>query len=259
MPHPQQSPFRRQRGSCNSLLPKGTTFHSRTKCPLSLTNESTCSVSKHDSTATITGITNLMVVDEVTMIDCCALEAADCTFQRLRGSAKPFGGITMVFSGEWRQILTVVPHGSRIGIIGRCCKSLTGVDTLRLIENMRISQAAEHQQAEEDFAKFLLYLGEAKIPVVPEEGEFAIKLNNDTLIIPSDKMKTFFIGCMKTCWPTFPGPTWLCECVILCPTNSEVDIVNEYMTKIFPGEEHVCNSIDTQILRSPYVPTHLSF
>ena len=31
------------------------------------------------------------------------------------------------------------------------------------------------------------------------------------------------------------SPTWLCERVILCPTNSEVDIVNEYMTKTFPG------------------------
>ena len=65
---------------------------------------------------------------------------------------------------------------------------------------------------------------------MPEEGEFAIKFN-DTLTIPGDKLKD--------------SPMWLCESVILCPTNSEVDVVNEYMTKIFPGEEHVCNSVDT--------------
>ena len=132
-----------------------------------------------------------MVADEVTMMDRCALEAADRTFQWLRGSAKPFGGITMVFSGDWRQILTIVPHDSRIEIIGRCSKSsylCKNVETLCLTENMSISQAAEHQQAEEDFARFLLDLGEAKIPVVPEEGEFAIKLN-DTLTIPDDKLK----------------------------------------------------------------------
>uniref|UniRef100_A0A671VV85 ATP-dependent DNA helicase n=1 Tax=Sparus aurata TaxID=8175 RepID=A0A671VV85_SPAAU len=207
-------------GIAATLLPKGTTFHSRTKCPLILTDESTCSVSEHDSTATIIRMTHLMVVDEVMMMDRRALEAADRTFQWLRGSAKPFGGITMVFSGDWRQILTVVPHGSRIKIIGRCCKSSylwKNVETLRLTENMRISQAAEHQQAEEEFARFLLDLGEAKIPVVPEEDMLA----------------------------NISSPTWLCERVILCPTNSEVDIVNEYMTKIFPGEEHVCNSVDT--------------
>ena len=89
-------------GIAATLLPKGTTFHSRTKCPLILSDESTCSVSEHDSTATLIRMTHLMVVDEVTMIDRRALEAADHTFQLLRGSAKPFGGITMVFSGDWR-------------------------------------------------------------------------------------------------------------------------------------------------------------
>uniref|UniRef100_A0A671V0R7 ATP-dependent DNA helicase n=1 Tax=Sparus aurata TaxID=8175 RepID=A0A671V0R7_SPAAU len=176
-------------GIAATLLPKGTTFHSRTKCPLILTDESTCSVSEHDSTATLIRMTYLMVVDEVTIMDRRALEAADRTFQWLRGSAEPFGGITVVFSGDWRQIRTVVPHGSRIEIIGRCCKSSylwKNVETLHLTENMRISQAAEHQQAEEDFARFLLDLGEAKISVVPEEGEFAIKLN-DTLTIPDSE------------------------------------------------------------------------
>ena len=132
-----------------------------------------------------------MVVDEVAMMDCHELEAAVRTFQWLRGSAKPFGGITMVFSGDWRQILTVVPHSSCNEIIGRCCKSSylwKNVKTLCLNENMRIFQPAEHQQAEEEFARFLLVLGEAKIPVVPEEGEIAIKLN-DTLTIPGDKLK----------------------------------------------------------------------
>ena len=110
-------------GIASTLLPKGTTFHSRTKCPLILTDESTCSVSEHDSTATLIRMTHLMVVDEVAMMDCHELEAAVRTFQWLRGSAKPFGGITMVFSGDWRQILTVVPHGSHIEIIVGCCKS----------------------------------------------------------------------------------------------------------------------------------------
>ena len=178
-------------GIAATLLPKGTTFHSRTKCPLILTDESTCSVSEHDSTATLIRMTHLMVVDEVTMMDRCALEAADHIFQWLRGSAKPFGGITMVFRSDWMQILAVIPHRSRTEIIERCCKSSylwKNVETLRLAENMRISQAAEHQQAEEDFAKFLLDPGEAKIPVMPEEGEFAIKLN-DTLTIPVDNLK----------------------------------------------------------------------
>ncbi|XP_028301369.1 uncharacterized protein LOC114462606 [Gouania willdenowi] len=230
-----------------TLLPKGTTFHSKTKCPLILTDESTCAISEHDSTATLIRMAHLMVVDEVAMLDRRALEAADRTFQWLRRSDKPFGGITMVFGVDWRQFLTVVPQGSRTEIIGRCCKSSylwKNVETLSLTINMRISQATEHQQAQEDFAKFLLDLGEAKIPIVPEEGEFAIKLN-DTLTIPGDNLKDIVNWVYEDMQANISCPTWLCERVILCPTNSEVDTVNEYMTEIFPGEEHVCYSIDT--------------
>ena len=90
---------------------------------------------------------------------------------------------------------------------------------------MRIAQAAEHQQAEEDFATFLLHFGEAKIPVVPEEGEYAIKLS-DTLTIPGDKLKNIVQWMYEDMLANISSPMWLCEHVILCPTNSEVDIVN---------------------------------
>ena len=89
-------------GIAASLLPNGTTFHSRTKCPLTLTEDSTCNINDCDSTATLIRMTHLMVIDEVSMMDRRALEAADRTFRWLRGSDKPFGGITIVFSGDWR-------------------------------------------------------------------------------------------------------------------------------------------------------------
>ena len=164
-------------GIAATLLPKGTTFHSRTTCPTILTDESTCNVNEDDNTAALIKLTHVMVVDEVSMMDRRALETADRTFQWLQGSEKPFGGITMVFSGDWRQILTVVPHGRRTEIVGRCLKSSylwRDVKILRLTENMRIRQATGGQQDEADFATFLLNLGEGKIHVMPEEGEFAI-------------------------------------------------------------------------------------
>ena len=232
-------------GIAATLLPKGTTFHSRTKCPLKLTQESTCNISEQDSTAALIRMTDLMVVDEVSMMDRRALEAADRTFRWLRGSNKPFGGITMLFSGDWRQILTVVPHGTRTDIVGRCAKSSElwkQVMTLRLSENMRIRQAGG--QEEEDFAKFLLNLGEGKIPVAEDEGEFAIELDEE-LSLPGDSLKHVVDWVYEDLNTNRHDPKWLCERVILCPTNSEVDTVNEYMTKIFPGQEYTCYSVDT--------------
>ncbi len=234
-------------GIAATLLPKGATFHSRTKCPLILTDESTCNISENDTTAALIRMTDIMVVDEVSMMDRRALEAADRTFQWLRASEEPFGGITMVFSGDWRQILTVVPHGSRIDIVGRCFKSSylwRKVQILRLTVNMRIMQGAGEQQDGSDFAKFLLDLGEGKIPVNPEEGEFAIELR-EPLILSGEKLQDIVTWVYEDLHTNITNPKWLCERVILCPTNSEVDQVNNYMTTIFPGEEHVCCSVDT--------------
>ncbi len=73
-------------------------------------------MSEEDRTAELITMAHVMVAGEVS-------KAADCTFQWPHGSEKPFGGIIMVFSGDWRQILTVVPHGSRTEIVERCLKS----------------------------------------------------------------------------------------------------------------------------------------
>ena len=148
-------------GIAAALLPRVTTFHSRTRCPIILNDKSTCNVNEDDNTAALIKLTHVMVVDEVSMMDRRALETAGRTFQWLRGSEKPFGGITMVFSGDWRQILTVMPHGSRTEIVGRCLKSSylwRDVNILRLTENMRIRQATGGQQNKADVATFMLNL-----------------------------------------------------------------------------------------------------
>ena len=38
---------------------------------------------------------------------------------------------------------------------------------------------------------------------------------------------------------------WLMERAILCPTNKEVDMVNEFISKLIPGEKHLLYSADS--------------
>ena len=109
-------------------------------------------------------------------------------------------------------------------------------------------------QDEADFATFLLNLGEGKIPVIPEEGEFAIELNA-SLTLPGERLEDMISWVYDDLQANIANPEWLCERVILCPTNSEVDKVNEYMTKMFPGEEHVCSNVDTADSEGDYVYT----
>lgn len=46
------------------------------------------------------------------------MEAVDRCMQDLRDDPRPFGGVTMVFAGDWAQTLPVVVGGSHNDMIG---------------------------------------------------------------------------------------------------------------------------------------------
>ena len=242
-------------GIAATLLPKGTTFHSRTKCPLILFDDSVCCICEKDENAELIRMTDAMIVDEVSMMDRRALEAADRTFRWLRKTEKPFGGITMIFSGDWRQILTVVIHGTRMDVVSRSLKSSyiwKNVHIFRLQENMRVKNSiGQEKDLKEQFANYLLDLGEGKIPNVPEEGEFAIEIN-ETLALENDTIADITNWVYDDMNNHFQNHEWLRERVILSSTNAEIDMVNEYMTRRFPGKAHVCNSVDTAETEGKY-------
>ena len=235
-------------GIAATLLPKGTTFHSRTKCPIILNEDSMLNVSENDSTAALLRMAVLLVIDEITMMNRYALEAADRTLQWLRQSQQAFGGLTVVLSGDWRQILTVVPHGSRSQIIGQCLKSSYlwhKVESFRLTVNMRVRNAAttvaDDQAA---FAQYLLDLGDGKIPLIDSHSDYAISIH-DSILFEGNTLEDFVNWVFPDLQENCGDPMWLCERSILCPTNQEIDQVNELMTRRFPGESYECCSVDS--------------
>jgi hypothetical protein len=49
-----------------------------------------------------------------------AQEAVDKTMQDIRDDPRPYGGTTVVFGGDFQQILPVVVKGGRGNIVGFC-------------------------------------------------------------------------------------------------------------------------------------------
>lgn len=128
-------------GIAATLLPNGRTLHSRCKVPLNIQDDSTCSITKQDSTAELIRQCHLVVIDEVTMANRRVYEAVDRTFRDIREDDTPFGGITMVLAGDWRQILPVVHRGGRPEIVDACLKSSAlwqYVQVMKLSQNMRV-------------------------------------------------------------------------------------------------------------------------
>ena len=67
----------------------------------------------------------LLVIDEVTMEHRYLYECQDHSLQDVRGNNIPFGGLTILFSGDWKQILPVVKRGSWAQVIDATLKKIT--------------------------------------------------------------------------------------------------------------------------------------
>ena len=97
-------------GIASLLLNGGRTAHSQFKLPIDLLPDSTCNISKQSMLAELLQETKLIIWDEAPMIHRFGIEAFDRTLQDLHNNTKPFGNITIVFAGDFRQILPVIPH-----------------------------------------------------------------------------------------------------------------------------------------------------
>ena len=104
-------------GIAATLLPMGRTLHSRLKVPININDDSTCNISPSDATAELLRRCRLLVIDEVSMANRRIFEAIDRMLKNIREDESHFGGLTVVFAGDWRQILPVVCKGNRADIV----------------------------------------------------------------------------------------------------------------------------------------------
>ena len=143
-------------GVAASIMPGGRTAHSRFKIPLNLEDGKSCRITKQSGTAKLLRMASLILWDEATMTKRQAIEALDRSMRDIMECPdRPFGGKTVVFGGDFRQVLPVVRKGSRGQIIDASLWSSNlwkGMRQLRLVKNMRA-------QNDEWFADYLLRVG----------------------------------------------------------------------------------------------------
>uniref|UniRef100_A0A453JKG8 ATP-dependent DNA helicase n=1 Tax=Aegilops tauschii subsp. strangulata TaxID=200361 RepID=A0A453JKG8_AEGTS len=101
-------------GVAASIMPGGRTTHSRFKIPLGIDDGGFCSFTKQSGTAKLLQSASLIIWDEASMTKRQAVEALDNSMRDVMSRPDlPFGGKTVVFGGDFRQVLPVVRKGSR--------------------------------------------------------------------------------------------------------------------------------------------------
>ncbi len=243
------------------LLPGGRTSHMMFKIPVAgLSETSTCRISKNSPLAELIRHTNTRVViwDEVPAQHRFGPEAVDRTFRDLRGNDRPFGGITVVFGGDFQQTLPVVPHGSRAEIVAASLREShlwQYVKPLHLHWNMRL----EGSQDAEAFAQWLLDVGHGR----GSDERSRVKLPHTICDVQTlDDIITFVYAEIDSRnGHSIPLPTYLLDRMILSARNEDASQINEEVLRRFPGSETIIYSADSieKEQHRPEVPIPVEF
>ena len=151
-------------GIASLLLIGGRTSHSAFKIPLNINESSVCAIPRNSDLAKLIEITDLVIWDEAPMQHRHIHEAVNRTFKDIRRCQdKLFGGLTIVFGGDFKQILPVIVKGSHPKIVDACMQRShvvwTLIKVLKLKQNMHLNTNVE---AERNFAKWQLEIGHGK-------------------------------------------------------------------------------------------------
>ncbi|PIA58111.1 hypothetical protein AQUCO_00500210v1 [Aquilegia coerulea] len=126
----------RSEGIASLLLTGGRTAHSTFKIPFEVLDDSVCSVTKQTIHAELFKRAKLIIWDEVPMQHRFCVEAVDRTLRDIRKIKEPFGGVTVVLGGDFKQTLPVITKGTRQEIVRACLTKShlwSGVRLLTLI------------------------------------------------------------------------------------------------------------------------------
>lgn len=230
------------------LLPGGQTAHSMFKIPIdTLDCDSICNIPKESIRADLLRIAQAVVYDECLMTHKHCFEALDRTLQDLRNCSKPFGGITMIFGGDFQQILPVVSKGSRADIVNASLlKSYlwNKMEILKLRENMRLQRSPTQRF----FSNWLLDIGHGRNNDKDDSVDIPQSM---VLTTEEDLIEAIYGDISKDDSP--PPPHYFLDHAILAPTNIDVQETNQKILDKMPGNEityHSADSIECDSLSS---------
>ncbi|XP_025669993.1 uncharacterized protein [Arachis hypogaea] len=242
-------------GIASLLLPGGRTTHARFAIPLNLDEFSTCNIKQGSPLADLLIKTKLIIWDEAPMVNRYCIEALDRTmrdilrFNNSRSEEQLFGGKTIVFGGDFRQILPVIPKGTRQEIVNATINSSyiwNRCKLMTLTKNMRLQGANGDQSCRElkEFADWILSIGDGRCGR-SMDGADNVEIPDDILI------KEWDDPIVAICREIYPEMMSGMNCdmqvedrAILAPTLELVDEINRYMMSLNPIEAQTYFSSD---------------
>jgi ATP-dependent DNA helicase PIF1 len=259
-------------GTAALLLKGGKTAHSTFKIPIEVDSTTYCSIKTISPLGDLIRSAKLIIWDKASMISRDILEAVDRTFKEVcklidpRFENVPFGGRVIVFGGDFRQVLPVIPKATRPQIVNQCVNRSgfwRHVNVIRLRTNMRVEATNtsndEHlARTLSAFARYLLKIGDGSVPTIGNGDTIRL---DEGMIVPGDNL----LNLTSIVFHGFQGALYeankyhfLLNRAILTPMDKHVSIINSILLDQFDGDAidlysaDSLNNIDsTDALRYP--------
>ncbi|XP_056855859.1 uncharacterized protein LOC130505286 isoform X1 [Raphanus sativus] len=242
-------------GIASLLLQGGRTAHSRFGIPINPDEYSLCNLPPGSDPGNLVKEASLIIWDEAPMMSKHCFESLDRSLADIMRckEKKPFAGKVVVLGGDFRQVLPVINGGSRTEIVlnslnfsylWKHCK------VLKLTKNMRLlstNMTAEELKDLEAFSQWILDVGDG-VAGEPNDGDALITIPDEFLIMdandPIESISKEVYG-DATALQEQKDPIFFQERAILCPTNEDVNNINQHMLDKLEGEERTYLSSDS--------------
>ncbi|XP_050895980.1 uncharacterized protein LOC127102683 [Lathyrus oleraceus] len=206
---------------------------------------SVCNIEPKDDLAEMLRQTQLIIWDEGLMTHKHCFESLDRTLRDIMdnhpNSNSIFSGKVIVFGGDFRQILPVVPrgtssnivHGSlNVSYIWNDCEVLTLTRNMKLQSGSNPTECLEIEQ----FLKWLLNIGEGKVSE-PNDGYVKFDITSEILISSfNDPIKAIMESTYLSFMDNYHSYDYLKSRDILAAKIEIVDQINEHVLALMSGE-----------------------
>ncbi|XP_074313506.1 ATP-dependent DNA helicase PIF1-like [Silene latifolia] len=232
-------------GIAAANIPSGRTTHSRFKIPLECEVSLACDIPKQCSLAALIVDTSLIIWDKASMSKRQNIESLDVLLRDLCDPNQLFGGKVVVFGGDFRQTLPILPWKCQREIVEASLLSSPVWPHLRkfkLTENIRA-------QTDPEFARFLLSLGNGQLQT--KEHEYIelpaglVKILNPSNANPISDLVSYAFPEIDSSAPL--DSSIFTNRAVLTPLNNNVDAINSVLIDKFPGQAVTYTSHDTML------------
>lgn len=230
------------------LLPDGTTLHKLCGFPVPLTNTSVSNIKPNSEKAALLRKAAIICIDEASMIPAAAINCMDRLLRDIMKTEDPalndvpMGGKVILFGGDFRQVLPVVPHGSRAQIVESCMQNSIIWNELKIL-HLKTNMRAHLN--ERQFSEWLLEIGNGTTESNSEKIMVSIPKE---MICDKEKIVTEIFG-EKLSEENIEN---YLQCAIVTPLNDSCfELNNIIINNLLQGEAKEYVSVDSILSEDP--------